>query len=67
MTTEPVSASQPKHPLYALTTYELRNWRRELERAIEMGAPDAPVQTELGRQLDAAIAEQEDRARLAHG
>jgi hypothetical protein len=55
----------PRHPMYALTTYELRDYRRELERAIAGIASDAPVQADLRRKLDAVIAEQEDRARLA--
>jgi len=64
--TDPVTVSQPKHPLHALTTYELKARRRELERAIKVIAPDAPVQAELRRDLDAVIAEQDDRARLGH-
>jgi len=64
--TDPETVNQPKHPLHALTTYELKARRRELERAIKVIAPDAPVQAELRRDLDAVIAEQEDRARLGH-
>lgn len=55
-----------KHPLHALTTYELNGRRRELERAIKGIAADAPVQTDLRRDLDAVLAEQEDRARIAN-
>jgi len=55
----------PKHPLYALTTYELKDRRRELERAIKGIAADAPIQADVRRALDAVIAEQEDRARSA--
>jgi hypothetical protein len=62
---DPATVTQPKHPLYALTTYELKARRRELERAIVVVAPDAPVQVDLRRDLDAVIAEQDDRARLA--
>jgi hypothetical protein len=62
---DPVIVTQPKHPLHALTTYELKARRRELERAIKGVAPDAPVQADLRRDLDAVIAEQEDRVRLA--
>jgi hypothetical protein len=65
MPTEPVTVEPPKHPLHALTTYELKDRRRELERAIKGISADAPVQADLRRQLDAVIAEQEDRARLA--
>jgi len=65
MTAEPVTVEQPKHPLHALTSYELRGYRRDLEHAIKAISPDAPVQADLCRKLDDVIAEQEDRARLA--
>ncbi len=65
MPTEPVTAEPPEHPLPALTTYELKARRRELERAINGIAPGAPVQADLRRQLDAVLAEQQDRARIA--
>ena len=65
MPAESVTVEPLKHPLHALTTYELKDRRRELERAIKGIAPGAPVQATLRRQLDAVIAEQEDRARLA--
>jgi hypothetical protein len=61
----PMTVAWPKHPVPALTTYELRDFRRDLERAVQGIAPDAPVQAHLHRKLDAVIAEQEDRARLA--
>ena len=60
-----MTVETPKHPVHALTTYELRDYRRELERAITGIAPDAPVQAHLRRKLETVIAEQEDRARLA--
>ncbi len=40
---------------------------RDLERAIRGIAPNAPVQASLRRKLDAVIAEQDDRARMAAG
>jgi len=49
-----------------MTTYQLRDRRRELEHAIKGIAADAPVQADLCRQLDAVLAEHEERARLAH-
>jgi len=55
----------PKHPVSALTTFDLRDYRRDLERAIRGIAADAPVQAGLRRKLGAVIAEQEDRARMA--
>ncbi len=65
MPAEPAVVNPPKHPLYALTTYELKDRRRELERAIKGIAADAPIQADVRRALDAVIAEQEDRARSA--
>ena len=62
---EPTAVTAPRHPAHALTTYELRDYRRELERAIRGIAPDAPVQASLRRKLDAVIAEQDDRASMA--
>ena len=57
----------PPHPLDALTSYELRDYRRLLERAIEGISPGAPVQAALRAKLDAVLAEQDDRARMAAG
>ena len=57
---------QPKHPMYALTTYELRDHRRELERAIaffDQHHPATPVLADLRARLDEVLAEQESRAR----
>ena len=65
MPPEPAAVKPPRHPLYALTTYELKDRRRELERAIKGIAADAPIQADVRRALDAVIAEQEDRARSA--
>ncbi len=62
------AVDQPKHPLHALTTYELRDYRRELEQAIafmDTKHPVPPAQGTLQARLDAVIAEQDDRARLA--
>jgi hypothetical protein len=56
---------QPKRPLSALTTYELRDYRRQLEHAIKGIAPDAPVQADLRRKLDEVLAEQNERATRA--
>jgi hypothetical protein len=65
MAAGPVTVRTPRHPVHALTTYELRDYRRDLERAIKGISPDAPVQADLRRKLDTVIAEQEERARLA--
>jgi hypothetical protein len=58
----------PKHPLQALATFELRDYRRELESAIAFFGeqiPVLPAHGQLQARLDAVIAEQDDRARLA--
>ena len=67
MPAEPVPVTPPNHPLPALTSYELRDYRRLLERAIQSLSPGAPVQAALRAKLDAVLAEQDDRARIAAG
>ena len=59
---------QPKHPLHALTTFELRDFRRQLERAIAFFDTKDPVPAargDLQARLDAVLAEQDDRVRIA--
>ena len=68
MPAEPVTVDQPKHPLHAMTTFELRDHRRQLENAIAFFArqdPVPPACRRLQARLDDVIAEQDDRARLA--
>ena len=64
-----VTVEQPKHVLHALTTFELRAYRRQLERAIaffDARDPVPPARAVLQARLDAVLAEQDERARLAH-
>ena len=64
------SVAKPKHKLPELTTYELRGYRLELERAIAFfDAQDSvpAVRADLQARLDAVRAEQDDRAKLASG
>jgi hypothetical protein len=64
------AVEQPKHPLWALTTYELRDYRRQLERAITFFVVQDRVpaaRDELQAKLDAVTAEQDSRGRLAGG
>ena len=59
----------PKHPLYALTTFELRDFRRQLENAIaffDNKDPVPAVRDDLQAALDAVTAEQESRKRLTY-
>jgi len=69
MTTEHVTVDRPKHPLHAMTTFELRDYRRELERAIALLDGPDPVPSarrDLQARLDDVLAEQDERMRLAH-
>jgi hypothetical protein len=65
------AVEKPKHKLSELTTYELRDYRHALERAIASAGrqdPGAPARTVMQGRLDAVIAEQDDRVRIArHG
>jgi hypothetical protein len=62
------TVDQPKHPLHALTTYELAYYRRRLENAIAFLGKQDPVpaiRADMQAALDRVTAEQEDRKRLA--
>lgn len=68
MTAEPVTVDPPEHPLHAMTTYELRDYRRQLERAIaflEGQDPVPPTRGDLQARLDDVLAEQDERVRMA--
>jgi hypothetical protein len=68
MTTDPVTVERPKHPLHALTTYELADYRRLLEKAIAFFDEQDPVpavRASLQAALDGVLAEQADRKKLA--
>jgi hypothetical protein len=68
MATDPATVAPPKHPLYALTTSELSEHRRQLERAIASydGVDPVPrARADLQARLDDVIAEQDDRTKLA--
>jgi hypothetical protein len=57
-----------RHPLHALTTFELRAYRRQLENAIaffDARHPVPPARDDLQAKLDDVLAEQDDRAKLA--
>jgi hypothetical protein len=62
------TVEKPKHPLHALTTYELTGYRRQLEHAItffDQQQPVPPIRAVMQARLDAVTAEQNDRARIA--
>jgi hypothetical protein len=65
--TEPATV-EPPHPMHALTTYELREYRRQLESAIaffDTKDPVPPARARLQAKLDDVVAEQDDRQRIA--
>jgi hypothetical protein len=62
------AVEKPKHKLSELTTYELRDYRRELERAIAFFGqqdPVPPARADMQARLADVIAEQDDRTRIA--
>jgi hypothetical protein len=65
------SVGQAKHSLSAMTTYELRDYRRQLESAIAFfgkQSPVPPARNQLQATLEAVITEQAERSRIAaHG
>jgi hypothetical protein len=65
---QPPDVDTPKHPLHALTTYELVYYRRRLENALaflDKQDPIPAIRADLQAALDKVIAEQDDRARIA--
>jgi hypothetical protein len=65
--TEPGAVEPPKHAMHALTTFELRDYRRELESAIaffDRQDPVPPARRRLQARLDAGLAEQDNRKKL---
>ena len=69
MPADATTVEPPKHPMYAMTTFELREYRRQLEQCIELldrQDPVPPVRDRLQASLDAVLTEQEERARIAH-
>jgi hypothetical protein len=64
MPADAANVNQPKHPLAQLTTFELRDFRRELERAIaffDRQTPVPPARRRLQARLDEVLTEESDR------
>jgi len=62
------TVDQPRHPLHALTTFELCGYRRQLQTAIKFFDAQDPVpavRADLQAALDGVIAEQDERKKLA--
>jgi len=58
----PAEPPAPKHPTHALTTFELKDYRRQLERALkDRTIGSAPVAAVLRAKLDEVLAEQAER------
>jgi hypothetical protein len=64
MPSEPATPEQPKHAMYALTTYELRNYRHELEDAIQALPGRATIRGQLQQRLTEVLTEQQARTQL---
>jgi hypothetical protein len=63
MDVEPTTVEQPKYPVHALTTYELCDYRGQLERALKTLPEHAEVRILVQQRLDAVLEEQDERAR----
>ena len=61
---EPVTVEKPKHPTYALTTYELRDYRRQLEHALKTLPSHAEVRVLLQQRLTDVLTEQDSRTQF---
>jgi len=59
-----MSIQQPPHPTHALTTYELKNYRRELEHSFKTLPEHAQARVQLQQRLAEVLAEQDSRNRL---
>jgi hypothetical protein len=64
MTADQVPVPRPKHPMYALTTFELTGYRRELEHALSTLPGHAVAREQLRQRLAEVLSEQQSRTRL---
>jgi hypothetical protein len=67
MTADPATVPQPQHPVHALTTFELRDYRHDLEHALAALPGHAIARELLRARLAEVLGEQESRARIASG
>jgi len=65
MTADAVNVPPQKHPVPAMTTYELAGYRRELEHALKILPGHAAVRGLLQDKLAGILAEQDARAKIA--
>jgi hypothetical protein len=59
---QPAPGQQPSHPVHTLTARELREYRRDLEQALNGLPAHAPVRDLLHQHLAEVRAEQDTRA-----
>ena len=59
-----MTVEQPSHPVHALTTYELKSYRRELEHSLRALSEHVAVRVLLQQRLAEVLAEQDSRSRL---
>ena len=59
-----MTVEQPAHPVHALTTYELKNYRRELEHSLRALPEHVAVRVLLQQRLAEVLAEQHSRDQL---
>ncbi len=64
MTAGPVTVEPPAHPLPALTTYELRDYRRQLEHALTTVPEHDRARGQFQGRLAEVLAEHDSRARI---
>lgn len=67
MTADALNVPPPKHPVPAMTTYELADYRRELEHALKVLPGHVAVRGLLQDKLAGVLAEQDARAKIASG
>jgi hypothetical protein len=57
----------PRYPVHALTTYELRRYRRALEHSLKGIPAEAPVRERLCTRLAEVVAEEKCRSQPDSG
>ena len=65
MTAKPGPIAPPRHPLHALTTYELARYRRDLEHALRVLPAQTAIREQLRDKLAEVLAEQDSRTKIA--
>jgi hypothetical protein len=62
-----VSATDQRHAVAEMTTYELERAKRDLAASLALAEPDSPVRVPIERELRAIDDEQAERERIRHG